>query len=645
MQRAVAIALAGGLLAASAGAFGLAQVLKLERSPIEAIQVDPTPNHGRGQLDRHDSALFSPRCTAPCLPAAQVRFTVHTSGPVRAEVVAAGGAVVRDLGAHPAPGRPGGRALGRPRRRGRRRAGGLLPPAGAPLGPHDRAAQPARAGHGACGVLGTNVSRRVISPDCDSHGDRVTVVVRGREQLAGLQLQVRQTTLEGTRLIRTVRLRKRARALAISWPPYAGKRCTTAPDGRFQLRVIARDVPGNTRAFDLGPIVARGVAITLPERAVVAGRRLRVGISADARSLRLDLTRAGAATAAVLARGVHAPSATRAAPGEPRGRALRRQQPPRRAHVAGVARGPRRAAGARRAARRRRRPPRRRRPISSGWTRSGSASTSTRRARRPQHGLSGYRVVVEPPGTGPRRSRGRRWCAASPASRPGSARDPGSLRARRRRRPRRAADARRPPRAARRAAAHGRRHARAARLGRRRAHVARACAPSPRPGSSSRSRSASSLRGRSRRWPLALPFAACAAAPFRFPVHIGSQDANLLVPLYAVIGVAFLALVARHAARQRARAPAAAAARAPDPAAASPGRPRRWPGARARRRAPRRSAFYVLPFGVLLAALVAHPPPRPGWPISCACRSRWRSPSRPSAPTRCCATTSGGTAS
>ncbi|MDX6537029.1 MAG: hypothetical protein QOD37_1370, partial [Gaiellales bacterium] len=65
MQRAVAIALAGGLLAASAGAFALAQLLKLERSPIEAIAVDPTPNHGRGQLDRHDSALFSPRCAAP----------------------------------------------------------------------------------------------------------------------------------------------------------------------------------------------------------------------------------------------------------------------------------------------------------------------------------------------------------------------------------------------------------------------------------------------------------------------------------------------------------------------------------------------------------------------------------------------------
>jgi hypothetical protein len=153
-------------------------------------------------------------------------------------------------------------------------------------------------------VLSTNVSRRVISPDCDSHGDRVTVVVRGREQLAGLALEVRQ----GSRLVRTVRVKSRARALAISWPPRAGKRCTTAPDGVYGLRVITRDVPGNTRAFDLGHVRARGVALSLPDRSIIAGRRLRVGLSADARSLRLDLTRLGGSPT-VLARGTHAPSA------------------------------------------------------------------------------------------------------------------------------------------------------------------------------------------------------------------------------------------------------------------------------------------------------------------------------------------------
>ena len=111
------------------------------------------------------------------------------------------------------------------------------------------------------------------------------------------------------------------------------------------------------------------------------------------------------------------------------------------------------------------------------------------------------------------------------------------------------------------------------------------------------------------RWPLILPFAACIALPFRFPVHLGSQDANLLVPLYAVIGVAWIALVLD-------ALPAAAPARVPLRRLALPvlllvaweSASLAWSasateGAKA-------IAFYALPFGVLLAALVAHPPPR-----------------------------------
>jgi hypothetical protein len=313
MQRAVAIALAGGLLAASAGAFALAQLLKLERSPIEAIQVDPTPNHGRGQLDRHDSALFSPRCAAPCLASAQVRFRVHTSGPVTAEVVGPGGAVVRDLGRLP---HPGGRVTAS--WNGRDAAGKLAADGSYRMkvslsGRHIELLNPLSLDT-AVRVLSTNVSRRVISPDCDSHGDRLSVVVRGGEQLAGLALQVRQ----GGRLVRTVRVKSRARALAISWPPRADKRCTTAPDGLYTLRVIARDVPGNTRAFALGAVRARGVTLTLPGRSIVAGRRLRVGISADARGLRLDLARLGG-TPAALARRTHAPAAIARIPAGARG--------------------------------------------------------------------------------------------------------------------------------------------------------------------------------------------------------------------------------------------------------------------------------------------------------------------------------------
>jgi hypothetical protein len=115
------------------------------------------------------------------------------------------------------------------------------------------------------------------------------------------------------------------------------------------------------------------------------------------------------------------------------------------------------------------------------------------------------------------------------------------------------------------------------------------------------------------RWPLALPFAACLAAPFRFPVHIGSQDANLLVPLYAVIGVAWLALALE-------ALQGAAPVRLP---------PRRlvlpllllvaWEAASlawsdSASEGAKAMAFYALPLGVLLAALVAHPPPLPKLP-------------------------------
>ncbi len=89
-----------------------------------------------------------PHCAAPCVPSAQVRFRVHTSGPVTAEVIAPGGKVVRELGRLP---HPGGRVLARlERARDRREGSGrrLLPAEGEPLGPPHRAAQPARARHG-----------------------------------------------------------------------------------------------------------------------------------------------------------------------------------------------------------------------------------------------------------------------------------------------------------------------------------------------------------------------------------------------------------------------------------------------------------------------------------------------------------------
>ena len=118
--------------------------------------------------------------------------------------------------------------------------------------------------------------------------------------------------------MRTVRVGRRARALAVSWPPYDGKRCTTAPDGRYRLRVIARDVPGNTRAIDLGD--DHGA-----RRRALAARpldRRRAGACASAsrptRAACGSISRGSGGAPAVLARGTHAPGGDRARPGRPR---------------------------------------------------------------------------------------------------------------------------------------------------------------------------------------------------------------------------------------------------------------------------------------------------------------------------------------
>ena len=47
-----------------------------------------------------------------------------------------------------------------------------------------------------------------------------------------------------------------------------------------------------------------------------------------------------------------------------------------------------------------------------------------------------------------------------------------------------------------------------------------------------------------RRWPAAIPLAIVAALPFRVPLHAGGDSANLLVPLYLVIGGGVLATAA-----------------------------------------------------------------------------------------------------
>ena len=76
-----------------------------------------------------------------------------------------------------------------------------------------------------------------------------------------------------------------------------------------------------------------------------------MGISADARGLRLELARLGSGAPQILARGTRAPAAVARVPAATRGGVYVVSQPARGPHVRGAARRARRAARARRAVR------------------------------------------------------------------------------------------------------------------------------------------------------------------------------------------------------------------------------------------------------------------------------------------------------
>jgi hypothetical protein len=111
-----------------------------------------------------------------------------------------------------------------------------------------------------------------------------------------------------------------------------------------------------------------------------------------------------------------------------------------------------------------------------------------------------------------------------------------------------------------------------------------------------------------RRAPVALAVAVCLAVPFRVPVHFGGQSANLLVPLYLVIAVGWLALLLGALADERPpRLPPAAVAVPALLLLAWEALSLAWSASATE--GAKTLAFYALPFGVLLAALVALPPP------------------------------------
>ena len=134
------------------------------------------------------------------------------------------------------------------------------------------------------------------------------MVVRGREQLGGLVLEVRRGGGSCARCAWPSRAGARRQLAALrgrALPDGARRRLSPARDRARRAGQHARDRP---RQGDR----ARGRALAAGPRDR-RGRRVRVGISADARSLRLDLARLGGPPS-VLARGTHAPAAVARVP-------------------------------------------------------------------------------------------------------------------------------------------------------------------------------------------------------------------------------------------------------------------------------------------------------------------------------------------
>ena len=216
------------------------------------------------------------------------------------------------------------------------------------LGPHDRAAQPARARHGVRRAGHERVAPRDLA--------RLRLARRPRHRRRARQRAARGPAparcARAVALVRTVRVRQRARALAVSWPPYDGRRCTTAPDGRYRP---ARDRPRRARQH------ARDRRSASSPRAA-SSSRCPTARSSPA-SACASASRPTPAACGSTSRGSAGrrrcwrarrtrPPRSRACPAALRGRRLRRRATAMRAaRIDGAAGGARREPGARRAAR------------------------------------------------------------------------------------------------------------------------------------------------------------------------------------------------------------------------------------------------------------------------------------------------------
>jgi hypothetical protein len=260
LRRNVTLLLVLGLLAGSALAFGVAERLKLEKSPVAGTEVDK---------------VFSPVCSCP-QRRARIAFRLRHADRLTLSLLDSEGKGVRTLvererynrGVHHFfwNGRDG---------EGKLAPEGLYRPK-VVLGNADRTIvlpNPIRVDVTRPSVAVASVRSRVISPDGDGHGDVVRVRYRANERVRGILL------VNGLRRVVSRRQRPSGQ---LEWRA-GGSGVRTLPPGAYRLAVQAQDLAGNlSRIATAGPVRLRYVGLS--PRTVIArpGARVAYSVSADA---------------------------------------------------------------------------------------------------------------------------------------------------------------------------------------------------------------------------------------------------------------------------------------------------------------------------------------------------------------------------
>lgn len=266
MARIASTVLVVALLAATAAAFALTEVLKLQKSPITGTKVDP---------------VLSPVCVCQT-DEAVIRFKLRERDVIDVAVIDASGEVVSALASGSAF--PAGRVS--LRWDGRTDDGTVLPEGEYRPRVHLREANftiempnEMRIDVTRPVVESVRVSRRVFSPDGDGRADGVQVAYRLSEEARGLLF------VNGRRRVETKFARPEGR---LPWYGKADGR--SLPAGSYELSVAARDPAGNVaEPTEPVPVRIRYVTLGRTRVEVAAGARFAVRVSSDAADVRWRL--------------------------------------------------------------------------------------------------------------------------------------------------------------------------------------------------------------------------------------------------------------------------------------------------------------------------------------------------------------------